>query len=501
MNLTFSDINRDMKRLFIINCKNISHYAFSPILNGNSAFQFTHEELKNSRDIHYISDYDLPGITDERQYKDINTEKELLDLISRLTEPEEDRVQIVWLSGLSPFFIEERLNELSEIHEKWQASFTFADGYPSGLYPEIINFEDISEMLKLAENKPFDESFSFFTVLSRNINEFDIESIMVKEDIRQLRVELLCNNKGNALLCSRFISKRNCNADDLVKLILKNQNKLMTLPYYYQIQINSTCPQVCSYCPYSEFSEKSHKYISSENFEEILKKISKFSSECHVSLSLWGEPALHPQILSVLKVFEAYPQIIPVVETSGIGWNSDLFINLSKELLSRILWIVSVDSTNPETYRKLRGPGFDEAVKFAITMNSLSRLYVQSVRMKSNNEELPGFLAFWEFRKINTIIQKYDSFAGKLPDLKIVDLQPVKRHACWHLRRELVIDLKGNVSMCREVFNDNSFILGNIYSDTPGDIWSKQQDLFSRQTAGHFSEICRRCDEYYTYNF
>jgi spiro-SPASM protein len=109
--------------------------------------------------------------------------------------------------------------------------------------------------------------------------------------------------------------------------------------------------------------------------------------------------------------------------------------------------------------------------------------------MNENEDQLEAFYRTFKERG-NLIIQKYDWFCGKLPDRRPADLSPLDRNHCWHLLRDMVILVDGSVPVCRECVLDG--ILGNVFTDGIDVAWKR---------GGKTIELCKECDEYYTFNF
>ena len=112
------------------------------------------------------------------------------------------------------------------------------------------------------------------------------------------------------------------------------------------------------------------------------------------------------------------------------------------------------------------------------------------MRTKINEEQLENF--YHSNKNSGMIIQKYDDFAGLLPDNKVTDLSPVIRNPCWHQRRDMTILFDGNVPCCREYILDG--VVGNVFSESLVSVWEKGRDMV-------YTDKCRSCDEYYTFNF
>ena len=125
---------------------------------------------------------------------------------------------------------------------------------------------------------------------------------------------------------------------------------------------------------------------------------------------------------------------------------------------------------------------------------------MRATRMQENAEDVERFYREWTERTEHVIVQKYDSFAGAVPDRRLVDISPVERMPCWHLRRDIAILLDGSVRMCREDLA-GEYPLGNVFSDGVATLWERNDAYYRRHVEKNYPEICRRCDEYYTFNF
>jgi spiro-SPASM protein len=239
-----------------------------------------------------------------------------------------------------------------------------------------------------------------------------------------------------------------------------------------------------------------------ESFSSLLGKIAAFSGEAVIDISLWGEPALHPRIYDIVAAVFEHPGLDLVIETSGVGWQPGVFSKIGAAFSRSPTWIVSLDATNEELYRALRGNGFAEAQRTAEELIALfpAHAWVQAVRMKENEDDLEKFFKTWKARTENVIIQKYDSFSGMLPDRKVADLSPVRRFPCWHLKRDMVILRDGTVPLCKEDVRAATR-LGNAFEEDLELIWDRAQAMYRSHISGSYPGICAACDEYYTYNF
>ncbi len=422
-----------------------------------------------------------------------------------------DAEHLFYFFGDCPLLDFETALEMYANHTKYFSQYTFGEGYPYGVAPEIIKTDILPALIQLVGDEQTDISRDgIFSIIQKDINAFELETLLSPEDMRLLRVHLSCDTKRNTLLTEEVLKLGVRDAKNVIGALRENCGILRTLPAYYAVQITEGCPQSCSYCPYPAAGgdpRKKTRVMGTEEFETIVDKACGFSEDAVISPSLWGEPSLHPEIERCIRYILSKPLAVCVVETSGIGWKGDVLKSLARyaaeeNRLGRIHWIVSLDSKDRKTYQELRGEGFDEAFETAELLLKLfpGQVWVQAVRMKSNEEGLEEFFRSWKEKTENVIIQKYDDFAGFLPERKVTDLSPVTRFPCWHLKRDVAVLVDGTVPLCREDLK-REFSLGNILEEPLEEIWNRGEPVYREQCAERYNPLCERCDEYYTYNF
>jgi len=424
---------------------------------------------------------------------------------------------------------------LAERHTRYGAEYSYADGWPYGLAPEVLAPAAAGILARLAEGDDGPvERDALFQVIQKDINSFDIETEISPLDLRPYRLSLTADSKRNLLLLSRWMEAGINSASQVDKFIAEKPGLLRTLPAFFNIQITGGCPQTCSLCPWPAYGAAGAESITARKdfmpanvFSELLCKIESFTGDAVISVSLWGEPSLHPQCKELIEMVLARPALALVVETSGVGWKDDELRALAaaasqaaprKNHMAPLSWIVSLDAHDPERYRELRGPGFSEARSCAKTLLSLfpNDTYVQAVRVKDFEDDIEHFYRSWKEepevsaarRKDGShiIIQKYDDFAGALPKLQASDLSPVKRQLCWHIQRDMNILLDGSVPCCREDLGalkseGDKASWGNVFTDDLEAIWNRGERLYLEHCMAEYRGICGHCDEYYTYNF
>ncbi len=408
-----------------------------------------------------------------------------------------------------------------DIHGRYYADYTFADGYPYGLSPEILKPAVLAPLLVLAsksesagadagafaaeeESIRAQDRSALFELIKKDINAFDIETELSPVDLRMLRAELCADRKRNLMLVQRVVAAGAEDAQGVCRLLEERPEILRTLPAFFAIQIVAGCPQLCSYCPYPRFGiEETGKkgQMDIEVFAGLLDRIEAFCGDATLSVSLWGEPAYHSAFAD-LAAAALEKRFRLIVETSGIGWQEGVLSRIARKNLSGLDWIVSLDSRDPEEYRSLRGEGFEEAHRTVEALQSLfpGRVYPQAVRMNENEEGLENFYRHWKNQGGKVIVQKYDHFCCFLPDRRVTDLSPLKRFPCRHLKRDVAVLMDGNVCLCREDLKAEH-VLGNIANQSLEEIWAAGDRYYRDHLQERYPELCKKCDEYYSFNF
>ncbi|GHT50911.1 hypothetical protein FACS1894102_6660 [Spirochaetia bacterium] len=237
-----------------------------------------------------------------------------------------------------------------------------------------------------------------------------------------------------------------------------------------------------------------------------------------IDLSLWGDLSLHTQKIELVKTVLKHPELSLVIETSGIGWRDGELeeIASAKRIaqprlngMSAISVIISLDGIDEASYKKLRGEGFAEAFECVKKVAALfgNNAYIQTVRTKGSELDTEKFYRYYTEAtpssanlKCQVIVQKYDDFCGTMPPLRAADLSPINRLPCNHIMRDMSMLVDGTVSMCREDINGTT-ALGNVFSEGLDDIWNRMGALYDKHCVADYPELCKKCDEYWTYNF
>ena len=465
-----------------------------------------------------------------------NTSTLLKEMATRADSEHADYV--VYSSADKPFLDFKLTKEVIDCHTKYLAEYTFADGYPAGFSPEVINSGTLNIMHSLSIGKSVAageatvSNDSLFNVLKGDINAFEIETVIAPKDYRMLRLDFSCSSKANSIACKKLFDEaleKNIpfEAKPLSDIASESSAVQHTVPGFYNVQIAENCSSEAIYNPYVKvFAQKngkkplaeeneSPKNMRLEQFRCIVNDIAEFSETAVVDLSGFTDPLTHPEFADFVKAVLEKKGLSVLIETDGSFVSLVLakkIAEISKEAGNRIngnpsvMWIVNVDAFTEQKYLEIhKKDGLKSAQEAVKILENFfpGCVYPQLLRMHTNEDELESFYRFYHDKespsKGNLIIQKYDHFCGLLSDEKPADLTPIKRCPCWHLKRDMFILPDGNVPLCREYILDN--FIGNVFADGIENIWKKSVSLVNEHIHGNYSEKCGACDEYYTFNF
>lgn len=422
-------------------------------------------------------------------------------LLQAMEEESEEGSRIVYFALDEPLLQQSVTSALLELAREYQTEYTFADGYPEGVAPEIIDRRILPVLRSLQQEKPEALGRDFlFRLIQHDINAFDLETHIAPVDLRLLRASLTCDSRLNVLLCRRLLSSGIEDEQAILERLPAERTLLRTVPAYINLQVTNQLSQRVSYEPFWELQAgEEPRHLSLERFRTLLDELEQFSPEAVVSIGYRGEPGLHPEILELIHEVESRQRLSLYLETSGVGWPAQSVKALCEGALGRTTVIVLLDAASRESYRAIRGEGFEEALSFANALRSAHPrvTYVQATRLREHQETLEEFYEAW--KKDNPIIQKYNHYCRTLEDRRVTDLSPLHRFPCWHLQRDLTVLVDGSVVRCQEDLQGASDF-GNIFEDSLEMVWRRGEELFSAHNRGEYPGICGACDEYYSFN-
>jgi len=175
------------------------------------------------------------------------------------------------------------------------------------------------------------------------------------------------------------------NLKPALRKIIRQSNYALS-PHKVAIEITQNCNLRCPACP------RQHNKITGESMS--LAKVKHILNQLPmlrlIHIIGQGEPLLHPDIFEILKLGKS-KKIKFVMVTNGLL--------LSEENIKRLANVpiieISIDSPNPEGYKKIRGADLELVINNLKKLKQLRKdiyLRVQAIIMEDNIEDLPGFI-------------------------------------------------------------------------------------------------------------
>jgi spiro-SPASM protein len=507
----------NMETLAVINATSVNEFATKPLASGQGALdrvvEFARGITGNPQNILVLASPTVPALGLAMIRKPVWNMHDVLTEAAAFAATRSEADAVLYMHADAPFIDAALTATLLELHRRYRAEYTFADGYPPGFAPELLAVKSLPNLIELSSRHVAPvEREGLFTVVQKDINSYDIETHLSPVDLRSYRFSPVCDSKRNFMAADRLWNLGSRSAEDVTKLLPAHPELLRTLPAFMWVQIAEACPQSCSYCPYPLMAGDPRKlsgFMPTERFNRLMLDAEALCDDLVVDVSLWGEPSLHPDFAGIAEAVLARPRFTLIVETSGIGWAPGLAESIATRAGPRIQWIVSLDDADDAGYLAIRGEGKDEATIFTerLLQASPGNVHAQAVRMNENEPRLEAFYRGWKKRGDKVIVQKYDSFAGCLPDRKVAELTPLDRLPCRHLARDLAVLIDGSVPPCKHCLVERddgrlgyAEISGNAFDDGLESIWNRTGAWYDRHLASDYPSACGRCDEYHTFN-
>lgn len=484
-----------MNNIAIINMMDISKYSEEEI-NGKTSLEMVLNYANQLPEIKEIIFFSKTDILKQKAVIHSNWTEEIL--IKEMFNVSRERDNIFYFYADTPLLDKTLTMDMYKDHINFYAEYTFADGFPYGLTPEILDSKILPALVTLSKN--CDTSVkrdSIFEIVKRDINSFELETIIAKHDLRLLRVSLTVDSKRNTNLIKRVVDLGGVDHESITDILQNRSEILFQEPAYVTIEINKEQSQNVSYLPERRTIEK---YMSLDRLDTILYKIKEYSDDFTVSFVPEYEPLKHPDIEKIIELITVKYGLLLYLEVSGLLWNEVLFETYKKNKNLNV--IVTVDALDRELYKSLRGNGYAEVYATAKKLIELKkeRVWIQATRMKDNESDMEPFYRYWQEYTDQIIIQKYSDYNKRLDNRKVADLSPLKRFPCWHLKRDLHITTEGNVTLCFNDINGDN-LLGSLVDDDINDIMTKKKAHYQKHIDVEYCDMCRDCDEYYTFNF
>jgi spiro-SPASM protein len=394
----------------------------------------------------------------------------------------------------NPLYDHDFIERMLEHHNKYIADYTYTIGYPEGLVPTILRKDVIKEMIKLVEDDEVIRKDYLFYTLSKDINSFDIETFLSPKDVRILRIKFGSNDIGEEIFTKMAFErfKDGFTADKLAGYYFDNPDVLYTVPYMLNLEITSRTPVKSVYYP----ETKEPVDMKVDRIKSVVSSMHEINRDFHLLLAGSGDPLVHPDFFGLMD-FVLEKKIDCVIETTGFSVDEEFVEKMGKYDRQKTVFVVKLDCYDEKTYAMIHPGGDFSKAKNAIVLlkNAGFKAYTLVVRMHENEIEIERYIRNKEADDL--IIRKYSTYCRRLPDRKVVDLSPLERIPCFHLRREVHVNPDETVTHC--MFSGE--IAGDLKTESLADVIGRLNECYVKNSKKEYLPFCVECDDYYLFNF
>ncbi len=488
-------------------------WALEKIHDGLSSVEWVRKQIdviSISSVYNFVSEEDYnKGFYDSIFNKNIHVKNEIYPFLEQCLKVFESCESIIFIYTDSPLNDYNIVQDLLKQHIEEMAEYSFTENYPEGIGAEILSYKTLLKLKNIASgNNEIFHRGSISKIIHFDINQYDVEVILSEVDTRKERLSLVCNSYLNYSIVQnafRILSSlgNDFSLSKIHQIITDHPEFMRSVPAYVEIEITNDCNCSCMICPRTSHMKRSVKNMSLDEYKQIIDELKSLCHEVVISLTLMGEPMIHPQFIDMIDYTLNIPGMAMIIETNGIFLNNELSDRFIQYNSDRLIIIVALDSPDKVSYEELRSMDRLNQVENNLAYlieNKPKSTYIQILRLQQNDKQLDYFYKKWDAFKDQIILQKYNSYRNLLPDYKGADLSPLNRFSCLHLKRDLCILADGTVPFCKQDIN-GSRIIGNVFQDGIKHCWDQLNEYFIKDHQGNLDPFCESCDEWFTYNF
>ena len=424
-----------------------------------------------------------------------------------------------------PSLLDEALaREMAQDHFRYLAHYTYCDNVPPGFLPDLASLE-FARAVNPTELGATDlREFVF-----KNVNRYDVEIFYRLPDLRQFRLDLsTATARSRALARSVIDSAPDMTFAGLEDFIRSRPELLRPYPSYFEIELTRAAPFQPVYLPRpADFESESAgrpraterepggevvgPHLDVDVFARLLAHIeAAFPGDATVALGGPGEPLRHPEVMDVTGRLLACASVRTVyLETFGV----DLTPDRARELAGlpgseKLVIIVRLATLRADRYLTLHGVDHLETVLAHIDACAALderpfALYAELPRLAATADEVDACFERFAETSVQVLVGKFNSYAGRLPELRAADLTPLHRDFCWHLARDLYVTAEGRAAFCKQDPFARVAPAWDLRETDVATILSATAEHFAASLAGRHDRLpmpCARCDEWYTFN-
>ena len=275
-------------------------------------------------------------------------------------------------------------------------------------------------------------------------------------------------------------------------------------PEVFNIELTNSCPMSCVMCP-RRFMKRKVGFMKFELFKKMIDQLNGYTYA--IWLHHFGESLLHPK----LKQMIGYAKLKKI--KSQLSINPVLLTKTNIKKIKDLDYLhISLDGTNEETYKKLRGKNadYEQAVSYIKNFLKLKKrpyTTVAIIKLKETEKELEDFKKQWKDSGINNIeIKEFTTWDGSKKEITSLasDQQFSEAHKknlqypCLRPWHRFTVLWDGKVVPCCYDY-DAKYVIGSVNEESIKEIWNnkKMQELRRTLTDADFTanKLCASCIE------
>ena len=266
------------------------------------------------------------------------------------------------------------------------------------------------------------------------------------------------------------------------------------------IEITNCCNLKCKFCPESN---RKKEFMSVDNFEEIIKKIHKYTNL--VCLHVKGEPLLHSKLADILNMLEKY-NLKANITTNGTLIKENLEVIKNSKAVRQINFSLHSSTQNKMFSNKYLQDIFESVKELRdiiisyrlwnlkdIKENSINLEIIKSLEKYYHIEDLKQRLSENEFIKIKENVFINQDIEFTWPDINKEVI--IEEGRCLALKEQIAILVDGIVVPCC-LDNNGDIPLGNIYEESIEEILNNQKSITIKKNFENdiiTCDICKTC--------
>ncbi len=402
----------------------------------------------------------------------------------------------------SPFLDPEIIGEMLKLHSTYLPEYTYSENVPSGFCGEIV-----SRALMESVPERMGAGLSLSKIIKTNLHRFDVEIYYSHPDVRDRRLSFRSANLRERKIMEKIVEFHGAipRYAEVAEVLKNYPDALYIAPSYLELELTGQCSLNCIFC-YRKTLGSEHGQMEISVFQNVLEGMREFGLPYHICCGGSGEPLMHPQLYEMMDLALAESNVQGVViETNGIFADAN-FAQYVAGKSGKIRVIVNLNAVDAQTYRALHGGDHYDAVVGNIerlrgVVNEPDALYVQIMKINETENFLDKYYDIWEQKGVPIILQKQNTYLGRIQDRRYSDLSPLERIPCWHLQRDMYVLSDGTVCFCKQDV-DGAAPRGNVKYSTMKELFEKGREFFVDDYKGKLAKEpdCSACDEWYTFN-